>query len=257
MSVSSSWELPSPDRREEPSWGGVGSAIPRDWVLFGVQTVDFNTDRDVLRVGGDVGRFERVALRVLDNDIFLREITVVYAGGERDRKVIETQIRANSQTRAINLRGDRFIEQIELVYRSNPERRSPAVVEVFGDYAGDWLGERGRGRERHQGWVMLGAERTSIFASGGGGLAVGERFGRVNALRLTAKRQSVKLYGLRVIYADGSTENVAAFGELKDGETTKPIELQGRGRFISRVELSYRPKLTFKGSGIVEIWGLQ
>ena len=84
--------LEVPDRREPPPWAGVGPQIPRGWVLFGAQTVDFRGDRDVIPVGPEVGRFEHIALRVLDNDIFLREITVTYANGERDRKIIETAI---------------------------------------------------------------------------------------------------------------------------------------------------------------------
>lgn len=245
------------ERPEIPPWGGAGTQIPRGWVLFGVQTVDFAVDRDVIPVGAEVGRFERIALRVRDNDIFLREITVVYANGERDRKIIETEIRADSQTRAIDLQGDRFIDRIELVYRSRPSGWDPAVVEVYGDFAGDWLGERGQRREHTSGWVLLGAQRTSIFSVDSDGLAVGERFGRFKALRLTVKRHAVRVYGMRITYGNGEVEQVPVGGELGDGQSTPPLDLRGRGRYIDRIELRYRPKLNLKGSGIVQVWGLQ
>jgi hypothetical protein len=249
--------LEEPERGERgPSWSGIGPTIPRGWVLFGAQTVDFSADRDVITVGADVGRFERIALRVLDNDIFLREVTVVYANGERDRKVVETEIRANSQTRPIELKGDRFIRQIELLYRSRPDRRSPAVVEVYGDYAGDWLGEKGKVRDYQGGWLMLGAQRAAILAKDSDVIQVGERFGRFKAVRLAAKREDVRIYSARVVYGNGETEDLPVSGTLKSGQSTQPIDLKGRGRFIERVELKYRSKLTLKGQGIIELWGL-
>jgi len=156
--------LEETDRRGPPPWAGIGPQIPRSWVLFGAQTVDFRGDRDVIPVGPEVGRFERIALRVLDNDIFLREITITYANGERDRKIIETEIRANSQTRGIDLKGDRFIRDIELVYKSRPGGGKPAVVEVYGDFARDWFSDRGGYRDHNRGWALLGAQRASMFS---------------------------------------------------------------------------------------------
>jgi hypothetical protein len=239
-----------------PSWGGIGPAIPRGWVLFGAQTVDFGADRDVIQVGSHAGRFERIALRVYDNDIYLRELTIVYADGERDRKVIDTEFRAETQTRPIDLRGDRFIRQIELLYRSRPGMRSPAVVEVYGDYARDWLGDRGRFREYEGGWVMLGAQRAAIFAKDTDAIHVGERFGRFRAIRLTARREDVRLYRVRIVYGNGEIEDLPASFTLKAGQSTPPFDLKGRGRFIDRIELRYRTRLTLKGQGIIEVWGL-
>jgi hypothetical protein len=252
--------LEEPDRRPPPSpWAGIGPAIPRGWVLFGAQTVEFRGDRDVIPVGPEVGRFERIALRVLDNDVFLREITVTYANGERDRKIIETAIPANSQTRAIDLKGDRFIRDIELVYRSRPGGGKPAIVEVYGDFARDWFGERGGYRDHNRGWALLGAQRASMFSKDKDVIPVGERFGRLKALRFTARREDIRIYGVRVVYANGEAEDVPVSAQLKEGQTTPPFNLKGwwSGRFIDRIELKYRSKLTLKGQGTIEAWGLQ
>jgi len=246
-----------PERRERPrppEWGGAGPAIPRGWVLFGTETVDFRGDRDVIQVGAEVGRFERIALRVSDNAIFLREITVVYGNGDRDRKVIETEIPASSQTRPIDLQGDRFIKEIELVYRSRPDRRNPAVVEVFGDYARDWLGDGGGHHGHHGGWVMLGAQRASMFQKDQDAIEVGPRYGRLKAIRLSAKRTAVRIFSARVIYGNGDAEELPLSATLKDGETTPAFDLGARGRVVDRIELRYRSKLDFKGQGIVELW---
>jgi hypothetical protein len=233
-------------------WSGVGPRIPQGWVLFGVQEVNFRGDRDVIRVGEQMGRFERLALRISDNDIFLRELTIVYGNGERDRKIIETAIPAGSQTRPIELRGDRFIREIELVYRSNPARRDPAVVEVFGDISNTWIGDQGRQR----GWLMLGAERVSMFSKERDAIRVDPRVGRIKAIRFAARRSDITFYSARIVYENGEAENLPFARKLKDGEYTSPIDLKGRGRRIDRIELKYRSKLGLKGEGIVEVWGL-
>lgn len=233
-------------------WSGVGPKIPPGWVLFGVQEVSFRGERDVIRVGEQLGRFERLALRVSDNDIFLRELTIVYGNGERDRKVIETSIPAGSQTRPIDLRGDRFIREIELVYRSNPNYRTPAVVEVYGDIANTWIGDQGR----QKGWLLLGAERVSMFSKERDAIRIDPRAGRIKAIRFAARRSDVKFYSVRVVYENGETENLPVSGTVKDGQYTNAFDLRGRGRRIDRIELKYRSKLGLKGEGIVEIWGL-
>jgi len=251
--------LEEPDRRPPPPWAGIGPQIPRGWVLFGAQTVDFRGDRDVIPVGPEVGRFERIALRVLDNDIFLREITVTYANGERDRKIIETAIPANSQTRGIDLKGDRFIRDIELIYRSRPGGGRPAIVEVYGDFARDWFADRGGYRDHNRGWALLGSQRASMFSKDSDAIPVGDRFGRIKALRFTARREDLRIYGVRVVYANGEAENLPVSAQLKEGQTTPQFDLKGwwSGRHIDRIELKYRSKLTLKGQGTIEAWGLQ
>jgi hypothetical protein len=233
-------------------WSGVGPKIPPGWILFGAQEVSFRGDRDIIRVGEQMGRFERLALRISDNDIFLRELTIVYANGERDRKVIETSIPAGSQTRPIDLKGDRFIREIELVYRSNPGRRDPAVVEVYGDIANAWIGDQGR----KKGWLMLGAERVSMFSKEREAIRVDPRVGRIKAIRFAARKSDITFYSARIVYDNGAAENLPVTRKLKDGEFTAAFDLHGRGRRVDRIEMKYRSKLGLKGEGIVEVWGL-
>ncbi len=232
--------------------------IPRGWVLFGAQTVDFRGDRDVIPVGPEVGRFDHIALRVLDNDIFLREITVTYANGERDRKIIETEIRANSQTRGIDLKGDRFIRDIELVYQSRPGGGKPAVVEVYGDFARDWIGwaaiattiAAGRCSVRS---VPRCSPRTATSFRSAIALDVSRRCASRRGARISASTACASIYG------NGEAENVPVSAQLKEGQTTPPFDLKGwwSGRYIDRIELKYRSKLTLKGQGTIEAWGLQ
>lgn len=105
----------------------------RNWELLGRQHVGFHVDRDVIRVGRQDGDFSRIKVRVKGNDIELYDLKVVYGNGQRDDIRVRNRIRAGGETRAIDLKGgERFIRQIELVYRARPNFKGQAVVEVWG-----------------------------------------------------------------------------------------------------------------------------
>ncbi len=248
------------DRRGDRGEGGrfEHGAPTGGWVLFGTQRVGFNVDRDVVAVGREAGIFQKIALRVLKNDIYLRELTVVYANGDRQRVAVNAELKEGFRTAPLPLeRGDRFIDRIELVYQAKPDRRGEALVEVWGDYAEQWLGNADGRRGHAGGWVLLGTQRAEMLSNDRDHFEVGERFGRFTAIRVAVKRRSVRVNGLRIVYGNGETEAVPIGRELREGQSTEPIDLKGRGRFIQRIEIDYRSKLTFKGEGVVEVWGLQ
>lgn len=105
----------------------------RGWELLGRQTVGFIVDRDVVQVGRQDGDFRKIQLRVKNNDIEILDLKVVYGNGQMDDIRVREKIRAGGQTRAIDLKGgDRFIRNVQLVYRSKPSFKGQAVVEVWG-----------------------------------------------------------------------------------------------------------------------------
>jgi hypothetical protein len=85
------------------------------------------TDKDVVRVGRGEGRFNAIRLRVMD-------LKVVYANGQPDDIQVREEIRAGSQTRPLDLKGERgrAIKEIEMVYRSQPSFKGQATVCVDG-----------------------------------------------------------------------------------------------------------------------------
>lgn len=233
------------------------NGIPRGHVLFGAQRAGFTTERDVIQVGRQVGLFDKVVMRVVDNAIFLREFTIVYENGERDRIPVGQEIRANSLTPTLLLQGDRFIREIEFLYQSRPSGRVEAVVEVYGEYAESWLGDqgRGRGRDYNEGWVLIGAQRAQMVNRDADTFDVGRRFGPVRAFRITAKRHAVEISGVRVIYANGESEMLPARFDLRDGQSSPTLDLSGRGRLVDQVIVTARTKLNLRGEGVVELWG--
>src|SRR5262249_27272311 len=114
-------------------------------VLFGVQDVGFLVDRDVIRVGAEIGRFDRIRLRVLRNDIFITDLKAVFDDGTSETLLTDAKIGADRKTDWIPLKHKGFIKEIQLVYRSKPDFKGEARVEVFGEYEDGWLGANGDG----------------------------------------------------------------------------------------------------------------
>jgi hypothetical protein len=120
-------------RRGPPGPGpGPGPKVE----LLGSQKIGFAVDRDVLRVGRKEGRFSRIALRALDNDIEIMDMKIFYGGrkGPPDDVKFRGILRAGQRTQPIDLRGNepRIIERIEFVYRARPNFRGAATLEVYG-----------------------------------------------------------------------------------------------------------------------------
>ncbi|SFV37329.1 DUF2541 family protein [Hyphomicrobium facile] len=238
-----------------------GQATSGGDVLFGAQYVGFLTDRDVIRVGNEVGKFAKIRLRVLDNDIHINEMKVVYANGESDTLAVNADIPKNSRTNWIDLRGDRFIKEIQLVYRSRPSFNGQARIEVFGQYAPGWLGPNGEGRKYNQGWVLLGAQTAGFIGFDKDIIPVGSNEGGFRRIRVTVRDRAITLNEVKVVYTDGEEEIVPVRTRVDAGGTYGPIDLRGKRRqSIDHIEAKYRSRFfdssaKGKGSAIVEIWG--
>lgn len=104
--------------------------------LLGTQRIGFNVDRDVLRVGRREGRFSRIALRALDNDIEILDLKIYYGRGDGppDEVAVRRILRAGDRSEPIDLRGrePRVIDRIEFVYRARANFRGGATLEVYG-----------------------------------------------------------------------------------------------------------------------------
>lgn len=97
----------------------------------------------------------------------------------------------NSRTNWIDLKGDRFIKEIQLVYRSEPSFRGQARIEVFGKYAPGWLGPQGEGRKYNQGWVLLGAQTAGFVGFDKDVIPVGANEGGFKRIRVTVRDRAI------------------------------------------------------------------
>ena len=230
------------------------------WELLGTQTVDFGVDRDVIRVGREDGRFTAIRLRVRNSDVHLMDLKVIYGDNEVDHIAVDRLIRADSDTGPLDLKGrERFIKEIQLVYRSRPDRRGGhAVVEVFGLHA-DGRGGPGPGRPvaaPSQQWELLG-ERAVEFKTDRDVIQVGRREGRFSKIKLKVRRHDIDLLALRIVYTNGQEDEYRIDRRVRDEEDGVTFDLRGARRSIERVVVIAKTRLNLGGNAVIQIYGLQ
>jgi hypothetical protein len=218
-------------------------------------------DRDVIRVSNEVGKFDRIRLRVLDSDLFLRTVRVVYADGQTEEITIETEIKQNQRTRWLPLKSDRFIKEIQIVYNAKPNLRGRAYVEVYGQYADGWLGPQGAGRGFNQGFVLLGGQTAGFTIDRNDRIEVGPNEGGFRKVRVNVRDEAITLFEVRVVYGSGEVDIIPANRtRIEAGGTFGPFDLKGGARVIREIRPTYRTRV-FQQNGIarsravVEFWG--
>ncbi len=270
---------PTTNRPNEarPGTAGSGAAAGGD-VLFGVQYVGFGIDRDVIRVGSEFGKFDKIRFRVLDNDIFINEMRVIYSNGDPDVLAVAANVPANTRTKWFTLKGDRFIKEIQLVYKSRPGFKGQARVEAYGEYAEGWYGPgpasatAGSGpitpqgeafkHGANRGWLYLGGQQPLFFSIKKGLgyetdiIAVHRNWG-FNRLRLDVKDRAITLNKLTVVYGDGTTDQIPVGSKVDAGSSYGPINLKQKP--VREIQVSYRSRLldaqaAGKGYAFVEFW---
>jgi len=225
-----------------------------------VQDVGFLVDRDVIRVGPEIGKFDRIRLRVLRNDIAITDLKAVFDDGKTETLLSDAKIAAGRKTDWIPLDHKGFIKEIQLVYRSKPNFSGQARVEVFGEYEKGWLGPNGEGRKYNDGWVLLGTDTAGSVGFDRVKIPVGENEGGFRQIRVSVKDRDVTMTNLAVVYKDGAKDELQtnrtkiaadeAFGpvDLKQNASIKEIEATWRSRAIatSKRERAY---------ATVQVWG--
>ena len=258
-----------------PTTATPGSVTAGGDVLFGVQDVGFGIDRDVIKIGREFGKFDKVRLRVLDNDIFINEMRVVYTNGEPDVLAVSANIPANSRTKWFALKGDRFIKEIQLVYKSRPGFKGQARVEVYGEFADGWYGRPTAGSATsgegeafkhgsNRGWLYLGGQQPKFFSVSlkkGIGfetdvISVARNWG-FNRMRLDVKDRAIQLSKITVVYGDDTTDEIPVGQKVDGGSSFGPVDLKKKP--IREVQVSYRSRVfdknaTGKAQAFVEFW---
>jgi len=242
-----------------PSQVAPGATSPAGDVLFGVQYVGFGLDHDVIRVGRQLGKFSRLRIRVLDNDIHLNKLTVIYGNGKTQDIAVDTMIARNQKTQWFDLKGDRFVDSVELSYRSRPDFNGQARVEVFGEHSDGWLGPNGEGRKFNKGWVLLAAQTAGFIGFDKDVIPVGDNEGGFSKIRVNVRDRAITLNEIRVVYAGGAKDIIPVRTRVDAGSTYGPIELRSDKDKIEEIQARYRSrvidsKASGRGSAVVEIW---
>jgi hypothetical protein len=229
-------------------------------VLFGTQRVGFGVDRDVIRIGGEIGKFERMRMRVIGNDVFLREVRVLYFSGDPEVLAVDSQIEQDTWSDWLKIDGRRFIREIELIYRSRPNFKGQARIELYGEFAPGWLGPKGEARRFNQGWVLLGARAAGFLGYDDAVIPIGSNEGEYRRLRVSVKERAITLVELRIVYLSGAQGVIPIQTRVEAGASYGPVDIEGAQGPIKEIHAKYRSRIidtasVGKGAAVVEIWG--
>jgi hypothetical protein len=248
----------------KPSSGKPGPIADGNDVMFGYQNVGFGIDRDVIKVGGEIGKFDRLRLRVLGNDVHINTLKVVYMDGTETDLAVDADVRANSRTNWLEVDGNKFIREIQMSYRSKPNFKGQARIEVTGQYADGWLGPTGEGKKYNAGWVLLGAQTAGFTGFDKDTITVGKNEGGFTKLRVVAKDRAITLREVRVVFFNGPDEVFTMRERIDPGNPYGPLEFKGGRSAIKEIQAKYRSRFDlakglknlFEGTpAVVEIWG--
>ena len=81
--------------------------------------------------------------------------------------------------------------------------------------------------------------------------------GNYKAVRLVAKRRGIELNNVEVVYSNGASHNEKRTINLLDGERTRAIDERGDGKFIDKINLSFKAQPTAVIPAVIEVYGLQ
>jgi hypothetical protein len=236
----------------------AGAIIEGRDVMFGYQNVGYGIDKDRIAVGSDVGKFEYLRLRVLDNAVHINQLVVNYVNGTSQTLVVDADVGANQKTKWFRVNGKEFIKDIEMSYRSRPNFKGQARVEVIGQFANNWLGPGGEGRQYNEGWVLLGSQTAGSLGYDTDTVSVGANEGGFTRVRLNVRDRSITLREVRVVFASGPDEVIKLNDRIDPGQSAGPWDLKGEHSPIKEIKVTYRTRILFGkgvGAGVVEFWG--
>jgi hypothetical protein len=116
-------------------------------------------------------------------------------------------------------------------------------------------GAPGADRDRREEWELLGSTRIGGIGIDRDVIDVGRREGRFEKLSLQAREGSVFLLEVLVVYANDEVQRFDVRQHLGEGERTRPIDLEGRGRAIKRIEVAARAGRGFRRRAFLDVFG--
>jgi hypothetical protein len=221
--------------------GGV--ALAKDQLL-GTATFEAKPQRDIINVSAREGAFRAMRFEVRQSDVEILDLKIVYGNGEPEDIRVRQVFKAGSSSRQIDLQGrKRAIKQIIVTYVA----RGPARIAFFG------IEGSGGGNAN---WDRLGCKDVG-FVIDRDTLKIGRKDGQFRAIRLRVRNAPIEIFDLRVVFGNGTAQNIRVRQVIPQGGETRGIDLAGTNRGIDRIDVLYRSIPTFKGRAEVCIDGMQ
>ncbi len=101
-------------------------------------------------------------------------------------------------------------------------------------------------------WELLGATRIGGYGRDRDEINVGVGKGRFERVVLSVASGRVSINSLRIVFGNGQAQNVRLNDTLREGQRTRPIDLQGGNRAIQQIVIVGRAR---GGRAVVEVFG--
>lgn len=238
----------------------AGRCVGEGNVLLTRANVGLGSDRDRLAVANNLGKFDRIRVCISGADIDLQTMKVSFAGGESIELPYAGTIKAGYRTEPMSLKGEKFIDGIDITYRRKEQVGAIAGVEIWGEVSENWIDQESE--LFNDGWVRLTTGNTVGFV----GFETDRSPVRAHKrgfkkVRIVVKDRDITLDYLDLIFADGSTQKIAGDRKKIEPEVgLGPIDIKGGAKIIKEVEARYRSRFFDKDAkgadkATVEVWG--
>jgi hypothetical protein len=208
-------------------------------VLLGEREVDLRRERDTLDVSYAEEWYRERSFRALQfyagrNDIEMYSLRITYINGFSEEFQVNRTISRNGQIQ-VDLDGGRsYIRRIEMSYRAQPEGGRQALIRVYGE-PGRVAGP-GTPPPDADSWVRLGCRDAKVFSFDSREQIIVDR--RLDAVRIRVIRVPVEIRSLRVVYANGASEDVISRPRTFQVGQTQELRLKAWEDLIDRIEFN-------------------
>lgn len=221
--------------------------------------VGFGNDRDRLKIGGQAGKFDKIRLCVFGHDIDLVDLKVTFAKGDPIELPYAGLIPAGNRTQAMSLKGDRFIDTIDITYKKAEGVTAFANVEIWGEVSEKWIDEESE--LFNDGWVRLTSGQTAGFVGFDTERSPVRPHKRgFSKIRVVTHDRDITLDYVELFFEDGNSQKISANrAKVEPNVGFGPIDIGAGPKKIKEVEARYRSRFFDKeAKGVdratVEIW---
>jgi hypothetical protein len=207
-------------------------------VLFGEREVDLRRERDTLEVSYAEEWYRERSFRALQfyagrNDIEMYSLRITYINGFSEEFQVNRTIPRNGQIQVDLGEGRSYIRRIEMSYRAQPEGGRQALIRVYGEPArfagpGTPLPDAD--------WVRLGCRDAKVFSFDSREQIIVDR--RLESVRIRVIRAPVEIRSLRVVYANGASEDVIPRPRTFQVGQTQELRLRAWEDIVDRIEFN-------------------
>ncbi len=221
--------------------------------------VGFGNDRDRLKIGGQAGKFDKIRLCVFGHDIDLVDLKVTFAKGDPIELPYAGLIPAGNRTQAMSLKGDRFIDTIDITYKKAEGITAFANVEIWGEVSENWMDEESE--LFNDGWVRLTSGQTAGFVGfDTERTSVRPHKRGFSKFRVVTHDRDITLDYVELFFEDGNSQKVSANrAKVEPNVGFGPVDIEAGPKKIKEVEARYRSRFFDKEAkgtdrATVEIW---